>query len=64
MAVNCTSPPPSLRWARSWYMHIIRTWAFQSCLSYDKAMREASKTGKQQVESSRLFLYILMPNVE
>ena len=37
-------------------MHIIRTWAFQRCLSFGKAMREASKTGKQQVESSRLFL--------
>lgn len=44
-------------------MHIIRTWAFQRCLSIDWAMREASETGKQQVESSRLLL-CLMPSSE
>ena len=57
MAVKCTSPLPCPRLAWIWYRHIIRTWAFQRCLSIDWAMREASETGKQQVESSRLLLY-------
>lgn len=56
MAVKCTSPSSRPRWAGRWYIHIIRTWAFQRCLSIDWAMREASETGKQQVESSRLFV--------
>ncbi len=44
-------------------MHISRAWAFLSLLILSKGNAKASRTGKQPVGSSRLFLLLIMLNI-